>query len=56
MNAACDYSNIVIIETVSELKKKGYSKRQMKNNYHTTYMEAKCIQIQNRFYPLTKRA
>ena len=56
MNAACDISNIVIIETVSQLKKKGSAKRQMKNNGHPKSSVAKCIRIQNRFYPLAKRA
>lgn len=57
MKAACHFTNIVIIETVSQLKKESNSKRQMKNNYHLDQEAgAKCIQLQNRFYPITKCA
>lgn len=56
MNSACDYSNIVIIETVSQLKKKVNAKGQMKNNNQLSTKEARCFQIQNRFYPLSKCA
>ncbi len=57
MKAACHFSNIVIIETVSQLKKESNSKDQMKNNYQLDQeASAKCIQLQNRFYPITKCA